>query len=84
MQHLVILAQEPWGLPLEETLLPEHLRRHGYATHAIGKWHLGFHQKKYTPMMRGFDSFFGYYNGYQDYYDHTVDASVSWLFAITR
>lgn len=75
MQHLVILAPEPWGLPLEETLMPEHLKRHGYSTHAIGKWHLGFHHKEYTPTYRGFDTHFGYWNGYQDYYDHTMDHS---------
>jgi len=77
MQHSVILAQEPWGLPLEEALMSEHLQRNGYSTHAIGKWHLGFHKKAYTPLQRGFDTFFGYYNGYQDYYDHTMEASVS-------
>ncbi|KAL0269023.1 UNVERIFIED_CONTAM: hypothetical protein PYX00_010767 [Menopon gallinae] len=73
MQHLVILGPEPRGLPLTEKLMPEYLRRHGYATHAIGKWHLGFHKKEYTPTYRGFDTHFGYWNGYQDYFDHTVE-----------
>lgn len=27
--------------------------------------------KEYTPIYRGFDSFFGMYNGMIDYYDHT-------------
>jgi arylsulfatase A-like enzyme len=77
MQHLVILAPEPWGLPLSERLMPEYLKAAGYATHAIGKWHLGFHRKEYTPTHRGFDSHYGYWNGYQDYYDHTMRATVS-------
>ncbi|GIY38239.1 arylsulfatase B, partial [Caerostris extrusa] len=34
-------------------------------------WHLGNHKKEYTPIQRGFDSFFGYYNGLIDYYDYT-------------
>ncbi|KAJ8890447.1 hypothetical protein PR048_009956 [Dryococelus australis] len=72
MQHIVILAPEPWGLPLSEKLMPEYLREAGYSTHAIGKWHLGFFKKEYTPTYRGFDSHFGYWNGYQDYYDHTM------------
>lgn len=76
MQHLVILEPEPWGLPLNETLLPQYLKRNGYATHAIGKWHLGFFKKEYTPTYRGFDSHFGYWQGLQDYYKHTVHASV--------
>lgn len=79
MQHLVILEPEPWGLPLNETLLPQHLKRNGYRTHAIGKWHLGFFRKEYTPTYRGFDTHFGYWQGLQDYYDHTVHATVSCL-----
>ncbi|XP_054266115.1 arylsulfatase B-like [Macrosteles quadrilineatus] len=75
MQHLVILEAEPWGLPLHEKLLPEHLRTLGYRTHAIGKWHLGFHRQEYTPTFRGFDSHYGYYQGFQDYYDHYVKAT---------
>ncbi|RZC34525.1 arylsulfatase B-like, partial [Asbolus verrucosus] len=75
MQHLVILEPEPWGLPLNETLLPQHLKRNGYTTHAVGKWHLGFFRKEYTPTYRGFDTHFGYWQGLQDYYEHTVHAT---------
>jgi arylsulfatase A-like enzyme len=84
MQHLVILAPEPWGLPLSETLMPEHLKAAGYATHAVGKWHLGFHRKEYTPTYRGFDSHYGYWNGYQDYYDHTMRATVTALYVTSQ
>ncbi|XP_060531071.1 arylsulfatase J-like isoform X2 [Cylas formicarius] len=75
MQHLVILEPEPWGLPLNETLLPQRLKKNGYSTYAIGKWHLGFFKKEYTPTYRGFDSHYGYWQGYQDYYEHTVHAT---------
>lgn len=46
------------GLPLSETTLADLLRKRGYATAFIGKWHLG-HLPAYLPTARGFDSFFG-------------------------
>uniref|UniRef100_A0A1B6DDM5 Sulfatase N-terminal domain-containing protein n=2 Tax=Clastoptera arizonana TaxID=38151 RepID=A0A1B6DDM5_9HEMI len=70
MQRYVINAPEPWGLPLEEKLLPEYLRDLGYINRAVGKWHLGFFKKEYTPLYRGFHSHFGYWLGHKDYYSH--------------
>ena len=40
MQHSVILAAQPYGLGLNETLLPQYLKELGYATHAVGKVYL--------------------------------------------
>ncbi|CAH3038820.1 unnamed protein product [Porites evermanni] len=71
MQHSVIQISQPYGLGLNETLLPQYLQKLGYATHAVGKWHLGFFQTDYTPTKRGFDSFFGYWGGKEDYWDHS-------------
>lgn len=48
-----------YGLPLGETTLADVLRDAGYATGAVGKWHLGS-SAKYHPQRRGFDSFFGF------------------------
>nr|CAD7586143.1 unnamed protein product [Timema genevievae] len=56
--------------------MPEFLKEAGYSTHAVGKWHLGFFRKEYTPTYRGFDSHYGYWNGYQDYYDHSMLATL--------
>lgn len=71
MQSSVIYNDEPWGLPLSLKIMPEHFKDLGYEVHLIGKWHLGFFQTKYTPLRRGFDSFYGLYTGRSDYYDHT-------------
>ena len=37
MQHSVIQAAQPYGLGLNETLMPQYLKELGYATHAVGK-----------------------------------------------
>ncbi|XP_046578743.1 arylsulfatase B-like isoform X5 [Haliotis rubra] len=73
LQHEVIHPLIPGYVPANFTLLPQKLKELGYATHAVGKWHLGFCNWKYTPTMRGFDSFLGYYNGAEGYYTHVRD-----------
>lgn len=47
-----------FGLPVTETTLPERLRALGYATCAVGKWHLG-ESPQFVATNRGFDEFFG-------------------------
>ena len=37
MQSGVILAAQPYGLGLNETLIPQYLKEFGYATHGVGK-----------------------------------------------
>ncbi|XP_034948970.1 arylsulfatase B-like [Chelonus insularis] len=65
-------AGEPRGLPLNTTLLPQYLRGLGYSTHMVGKWHVGYQSNDYTPTRRGFETFFGYYNGQIQYYNYTI------------
>lgn len=72
MDHWVIISDEPWGLGLREQLMPEYFQENGYKTSLIGKWHLGFYQRQYTPTMRGFDTHFGYWGPYIDYYDYSL------------
>ena len=42
----------------------------GYETHIVGKWHLGFYEWPYTPTYCGFDSFYGFYTGSEDHFNH--------------
>ena len=37
MQHGVIMGGQPFGVGLDEKLLPQYLKEMGYATHAVGK-----------------------------------------------
>jgi len=46
------------GLALSETTIADRLKKLGYQTCAIGKWHLGG-GPEYRPMVRGFDEYYG-------------------------
>ena len=58
----------PMGLPTVIKTLPEMLRGAGYSTHLVGKWHLGYCHTDYTPLSRGFDTFFGSLGQEADHY----------------
>jgi arylsulfatase A-like enzyme len=55
-------------LPVNLTLLPQHLKTQGYQTVMIGKWHLGRARAEYQPNQRGFDHFYGFLSGFEDHY----------------
>lgn len=54
----VLYPNNPGGLPADEVTIAKALKRRGYTTCAIGKWHLG-DLPDYLPTRRGFDEFFG-------------------------
>ena len=62
----LLQAGLPAGLPLDETVVAEPLQAAGYATAAIGKWHLG--GGRFAPENRGFDVSFasGHWNAHQN------------------
>lgn len=57
------------GLPPEHPTLPSLLKRAGYRTALVGKWHLGY-LPRYGPTKSGFDEFFGILSGGADYFTH--------------
>ncbi|CAN2389467.1 N-acetylgalactosamine-6-sulfatase activity [Pristimantis euphronides] len=57
------------GISDSEVLLPELLKKAGYINKIIGKWHLG-HRRKYHPLSRGFDEWFGSPNCHFGPYDN--------------
>jgi arylsulfatase A-like enzyme len=57
------------GLPPEEPTLASLLRKAGYATTLVGKWHLG-RLPKFGPLLSGYDHFYGFRGGAVDYYSH--------------
>ncbi len=54
----VIMPDCPIGLSPKEHCIAELLKQQGYATIAIGKWHVG-DQPEFLPTQHGFDSYFG-------------------------
>jgi arylsulfatase A-like enzyme len=57
------------GLRKAENTLPSELKKLGYRTGAVGKWHLGSTPES-RPLAQGFDEWFGFYSGWTDYYSH--------------
>lgn len=54
----VIFPASPIGLSPAEHTIADLLKAQGYATMAIGKWHVG-DQPEFFPTSHGFDHFFG-------------------------
>ena len=61
------------GLPPEHPTLPSLLKKAGYSSTLIGKWHLGV-LPKFGPLQSGYDHFFGFRGGALDYFSHTANA----------
>ena len=57
------------GLRAGEVTLPHELRKLGYRTAAIGKWHLGSAPQS-RPLAQGFEQFYGFYSGWTDGFSH--------------
>jgi arylsulfatase A-like enzyme len=65
------------GLPPEHPTLPSLLKRAGYGTTLVGKWHLGL-LPKFGPLQSGYDHFYGFRAGAMDYYHHANQNEDLW------
>jgi len=54
------------GLPLSEITLSEILKKQGYSTGIVGKWHLGWSAEK-LPSAFGFDEQYGFFTSHSLY-----------------
>ena len=54
----VLFPDSELGIPADEITIAEALKEKGYATAAIGKWHLG-HRPDFLPTQNGFDYYYG-------------------------
>jgi arylsulfatase A-like enzyme len=55
------------GMDLKQVTLADRLKRLGYRTGLIGKWHLG-NPDEFYPTRRGFDYFYGLRSGSRSYF----------------
>ena len=61
-------------LPVGHPTLPSLLKRAGYRTALVGKWHVGFDPAA-GPNDHGYDHFFGFLSGGTNYYHRRPEAS---------
>ena len=66
--------QKKLGLPAEACTLPVNLKKAGYSTAIIGKWHLGY-EKEFRPDTHGFDHSIGPLGWGGDYFYHVESDS---------
>ena len=57
------------GLDVREVTIGDALTRAGYACGVVGKWDMG-QARRYLPLQRGFEFFYGHGNNGIDYYTH--------------
>ncbi len=55
------------GMAISEKTIADYLKKLGYHTIAIGKWHLGY-DPKFHPFKRGFNEYYGFLQGARSYW----------------
>jgi len=68
-------AIDEQGLPVSEITLAEALKKAGYHTGIVGKWHLGWGREK-LPSEFGFEEQYGFFNSHSLYVPESTDGYV--------
>jgi arylsulfatase A-like enzyme len=71
------------GLPVAEKTMADLLKAAGYATGAIGKWHLG-KEPQFHPLTRGFRELYGFLGGGRSYFPAKAAAPLAPLDPLLR
>ena len=69
LEEYAVSPEMTLGLDPRELTVGDLLRTAGYRNAVIGKWDMG-QAKRYLPLQRGFDFFYGHGNNGIDYYTH--------------
>ena len=60
------------GIPRNMTGIGQKMQRGGYATHMVGKWDAGMGTPEHTPLGKGYDSWLGYFQHANDYWQESM------------
>lgn len=58
--NLAVKPEGQYPMPDSVSIIPQLLKKGGYATGCFGKWGLGYPSSEGDPVNKGFDEFFGY------------------------
>ncbi len=68
-QEYSVSPEMTLGLDVRESTIGDLLKGNGYHCGVVGKWDMG-QARRFLPMQRGFDFFYGHGNNGIDYYTH--------------
>ncbi|MDZ4850544.1 MAG: sulfatase-like hydrolase/transferase [Pirellulaceae bacterium] len=69
LEDYAVSPEMTLGLDPKEITMGDMFRTAGYSCGVVGKWDMG-QAKRYLPLQRGFDFFYGHGNNGIDYYTH--------------
>jgi len=79
LMRSVIPPKRDFGISPNEETIADIMAKAGYNYRGIiGKWHLGYLQKEWLPINRGFTYFQGCYNGAVDYFTRERNGAIDW------